>query len=297
MSDELLRKKEKILNDVKKHIPGLYETIRSELDNLENEDDLKTELDLISKELEATKNVIDNESKEENDNAVTIKDDTDSEINKSLKEATKDFIDFDPIQPKKASEYSKLKKCSLTYSKEKGYSVIEDLDGGLRGILQETTYYLYPNPDMEINEQNLKVLNTLFGTKDGELITENSEINYDSIYPAQVVVPYTAGNEDEIKIMPNSRGYINRGIIEKKEKVIVKEDYEDIYGFTAYLKKAYGIDSVFGYDKSEKISYINAYKNYLETLLENQPETEEYVVKKVKEMNLNIEKLKDGRIF
>ena len=202
-----------------------YDKIKYRLDNIKDEKELSNYIDYLEKEIESkiVKNDYYANDKQEtyyadinDDNKVyDVKKSEDAKIvEDALNKATDKYIDVDPLTLTKYSDYSSLTKVSVLYDDQIGYRVVEDPNGKFHGILIESTWYVYPSKDLNLDDaKNIEICNALFTkNKNSSPYNKGDVPVLDNVMPAQIFSPYQAVVDDPINNLTYSSVLIGEGI-------------------------------------------------------------------------------------
>lgn len=226
MSEEILERKEKIIKEIELYFPKNVEQTKMILNRITNEVELKNELDKIETIINNEKSKFTNVNYA-NENGDTyyadVKEDKivydpmdkiDSEVIKSsLDTATKDYLDLNPRTIHNEKEYSNLINVDILFDDQIGYRVVENENGLFHGIQKESSWYIYPSNNIDLNNpKNVELCNTLFNTTDKIPIGIGDKIDFDGINAAEIFMPFVAVVDDPINNLTYADVLVSQGI-------------------------------------------------------------------------------------
>lgn len=136
------------------------------------------------------------------------------EIDDALNKATENYNYIEPLELKNYEDYKDLTKVNIILDSNIGYRVVEDKNGPFRGILKESTWYVYPSEDLNLTDSRIvDICNILFNnkSKNGKY-SLNDELELDNVKPAQIFSPYMAVVDDPINKLTNAEIFITEGL-------------------------------------------------------------------------------------
>lgn len=223
---ELEERKRKLLEEITKYYPEEKQQVENILKNL-------TEETLLIQYIIRKEQQINNHKKEYTNKAYA---DTDGstyyadieedekiydpiipeekeEIEKSLEKATKDYLEVDPKTVHDEKDYGNFIKGEIVYDTQIGYRVIENEHGLFHIIQRESSYFIYPSSNINLNiPDHVEICNALFKNQNNKEFKLGDEIELDGVIPAEIFTPFVAVIDDPVNKLNMSDILISEGV-------------------------------------------------------------------------------------